>query len=107
MFKSVDISFNKFNVLFFFFHQKFKCFSHVSEDIKSEMAIMSKNITATKNASEEADSAEEQEMFEKVGPKATLYFSHSEAVLPFLSLLGLNKDDYALTHSNYEEAKER
>ena len=60
-----------------------------------------------KNASEEADSAEEQEMFEKVGPKATLYFSHSEAVLPFLSLLGLNKDDYALTHSTYEEAKER
>ena len=46
-------------------------------------------------------------MFEKVGPKATLYFSHSEAVLPFLSLLGLNKDDYALTHSTYEEAKER
>ena len=62
---------------------------------------------APKNASEEADSAEEQEMFEKDGPKATLYFSHSEAVLPFLSLLGLNKDDYALTHSNYEGAKER
>jgi len=40
-------------------------------------------------------------------PKATLYFSHSTAILPFLSLLGLNKDEYVLTASNYEEAKSR
>lgn len=60
------------------------------------------NMTITNNAS---DSMEEEEIY--TPPKATLYFSHSEAVLPFLSLLGLNKDDYALTHDNYEEAKER
>ena len=42
-----------------------------------------------------------------VPPKAVLYFAHSETVLPFLALLGLNKDEYALTHSNYEEAMTR
>ena len=40
-------------------------------------------------------------------PKAVLYFAHSETVLPFLALLGLNKDEYALTHSNFEEAMTR
>ncbi len=40
-------------------------------------------------------------------PEATFYFSHSEAVLPFLTLLGINKDDFALTHKNYEDAKAR
>ena len=42
-----------------------------------------------------------------VPPKAVLYFAHSETVLPFLALLGLNKDEYALTHSNFEEAMTR
>ena len=60
----------------------------------------------TINNTSETDSTEaEQEM--DTPAKATLYFSHSQAVLPFLTLLGLNKDDYALTHDNYEEAKER
>ena len=40
-------------------------------------------------------------------PNATLYFSHSEAVLPFLSLLGLNVDDFILTHDSYEQAQNR
>ena len=82
-------------------------FSELSEDYQSEVASSAKNMAPTNNASEtETDiDEEEQEVFSP--PKATLYFSHSEAVLPFLSLLGLNKDDYALTHANYEEAKER
>lgn len=42
-----------------------------------------------------------------VAPKGTFYFSHSEAVLPFLSLLGINKDDYPLTHDNFEEVRQR
>ena len=40
-------------------------------------------------------------------PNATLYFSHSEAVLPFISLLGLNIDDFILTHDSYEQAQNR
>ena len=56
----------------------------------------------------ETDATADGNMTESyVPPKATFYFSHSTAILPFLSLLGLNKDDYVLTHSNYEEAKSR
>ena len=40
-------------------------------------------------------------------PNATLYFSHSTAILPFLSLLGLNQDEYILGHNNYEQASDR
>ena len=40
-------------------------------------------------------------------PNATLYFSHSEAVLPFISLLGLNIDDFILTYDSYEQAQNR
>ena len=82
-------------------------FRELSEDYQSEV-VSAKNMAPTNNASEtetDIDEQDEQEVFSP--PKATLYFSHSEAVLPFLSLLGVNKDDYALTHDNYEEAKER
>ena len=81
-------------------------FRELSEDYQSEV-VSAKNMAPTNNASEtETDiDEEEQEVFSP--PKATLYFAHSETVLPFLTLLGLNKDDYALTHDNYEEAKER
>ena len=51
--------------------------------------------------------ADDDVLDEYVPPKAVLYFAHSETVLPFLALLGLNKDEYALTHSNYEEAMTR
>jgi len=37
----------------------------------------------------------------------TFYFTHSEAVLPFLGLLGLYKDSEIPTHLNYETMKER
>lgn len=37
----------------------------------------------------------------------TFYFSHSEALLPFLSLLGLYKDDSPLLHTNFEQNKGR
>merc|ERR1712156_103617 len=76
---------------------------HLSKDEQSEMATAN-NMTIN-NTSEKDSTEAEQEM--DTPAKATLYFSHSEAVLPFLTLLGLNKDDYALTHDNYEEAKER
>ena len=67
---------------------------------------MAKANNMTINNTSETDSTEVEPEMDSA-PKATLYFSHSEAVLPFLTLLGLNKDDYALTHDNYEEAKER
>ena len=54
------------------------------------------------NATESNDTTEEY-----IPPKATLYFAHSETVLPFLALLGLNKDGYALTSDNYQEAMSR
>jgi hypothetical protein len=37
----------------------------------------------------------------------TFYFTHSEAVLPFVGLLGLYKDTEAPTHYNYEEMLNR
>jgi hypothetical protein len=37
----------------------------------------------------------------------TFYFTHSEAVLPFVGLLGLYKDPEAPTHYNYEEMLNR
>ena len=37
--------------------------------------------------------------------KGTFYFSHSEALLPFQSLLGLYEDDFELTHGIYGEEK--
>ena len=40
-------------------------------------------------------------------PNATLYFSHSTAVLPFMSLLGINQDNFILAHNNYEQAQNR
>ena len=40
-------------------------------------------------------------------PNATLYFSHSEAILPFMSLLGINQDNFILAHNNYEQAQNR
>ena len=40
-------------------------------------------------------------------PNGTFYFSHSEAVLPLLALLGVNEDGYVLTHSNYESVQDR
>lgn len=48
-----------------------------------------------------------EEIEEYVPPRAALYFAHSSTVLPFLALLGLNKDEYPLTHSNFEEAMDR
>ncbi len=39
--------------------------------------------------------------------KGTFYFSHSEAVLPFVGLLGLYKDSEAPRHDNFEEMKDR
>ena len=69
-------------------------FRELSEDYQSEV-VSAKNMAPNNNASEtETDIDEEQEIFSP--PKATLYFAHSETVLPFLTLLGLNKDDYAL-----------
>ena len=53
------------------------------------------------------NSTENNDTEEYIPPKATLYFAHSETVLPFLSLLGLNKDEYALTSDNYEDAMSR
>lgn len=40
-------------------------------------------------------------------PVAYFYFSHSEAVLPFLSLLGLYKDKEILKHDNYRQVQDR
>ena len=42
-----------------------------------------------------------KETFEKGNIKGRFYFSHSEALLPFQSLLGLYKDDFKLTHDMY------
>ena len=50
-----------------------------------------------------------KETFEEGNNKGTFYFSHSEALLPFQSLLGLYKDDFELTSDIYgnEEATKR
>jgi hypothetical protein len=37
----------------------------------------------------------------------TFYFTHSEAVLPFVRLLGLYKDTEAPKHNNFEEMANR
>ena len=37
--------------------------------------------------------------------RGTFYFSHSEAILPFLSLLGLYQDNFTLTHAIFGEDK--
>ena len=62
---------------------------------------------STEVANNDTMEADDDVLDEYVPPKAVLYFAHSETVLPFLALLGLNKDEYALTHSNYEEAMTR
>ena len=46
-----------------------------------------------------------KETFEDGSQKGTFYFSHSEALLPFQSLLGLYQDDFKLTHDIYGEDK--
>ena len=46
-----------------------------------------------------------KETFEDGREKGTFYFSHSEALLPFQSLLGLYEDDFELTHDIYGEDK--
>ena len=38
-------------------------------------------------------------------PKGTFYFSHSVALLPTLSLLGLFKDSDSLRHDNFEQMR--
>ena len=45
------------------------------------------------------------ETFGKGNQKGTFYFSHSEALLPFQSLLGLYEDDFDLTKDIYGEKK--
>ena len=40
-------------------------------------------------------------------PTGTFYFTHSEAVLPFVGLLGLYKDSDAPRHDNFEQMKDR
>ena len=40
-------------------------------------------------------------------PTGTFYFTHSEAVLPFVGLLGLYKDAEAPRHDNYEQMRDR
>ncbi len=37
----------------------------------------------------------------------TFYFSHSEALLPFLGLLGLYRDEDVPTHDNFADMRER
>lgn len=65
------------------------------------------NMTVTNGTTNIEYEDNETEKGDYTAPKGTFYFSHSEAVLPFLSLLGINKDDYPLTHENYEQVKER
>ena len=62
---------------------------------------------STEVANNDTIEAADDVLDEYVPPKVVLYFAHSETVLPFLALLGLNKDEYALTHSNFEEAMTR
>ena len=45
--------------------------------------------------------------FNYIPPKAMLHFGHTDGILLFLSLLGLNKDDYSLNHDMFEESKYR
>ncbi len=40
-------------------------------------------------------------------PLGTFYFTHSETVLPFVTLLGLDWDETPLKHTNYEAMLER
>lgn len=40
-------------------------------------------------------------------PRGTFYFTHSEAVLPFVSLLGLYKDNEGPRHDNFEAMRDR
>ena len=47
------------------------------------------------------------ETFEDGKQKGTFYFSHSDALLPFQSLLGLYNDDFDLTNEKYEVAENR
>lgn len=58
------------------------------------------------NATNSNETAEAEEL-EYLPPNGTFYFSHSEAVLPLLSLLGINEDGLVLTHSNFEQVQER
>lgn len=44
-----------------------------------------------------------KETFEETKIHGAFYFSHSEALLPFLTLLGLYKDNFTLTHDIYGE----
>lgn len=57
------------------------------------------------NATNDTMSSEDEKAYNP--PNGTFYFSHSEAVLPLLSLLGVNEDGYVLTHSNYEQVQNR
>jgi len=47
------------------------------------------------------------ETFEDGKQKGTFYFSHSDALLPFQSLLGLYNDNFNLTNEIYEAAENR
>ena len=40
----------------------------------------------------------DNQSFNYIPPKAMLNFGHTDGILLFLSLLGLNKDDYSLNH---------
>ena len=40
-------------------------------------------------------------------PRSTLNFGHTDEILLFLSLLGLNQDEISLKHNNFERAKSR
>ena len=46
-----------------------------------------------------------KETFEKKKRRGTFYFDHEQGLLPFLTLLGLYKDDFTLTHDIYGEEK--
>ena len=69
-----------------------------------EEEVQSGNMTESDNNNTLTEELDEK-MYNP--PRGTFYFGQSPSILPFLTLLGINKDDYVFTHSNYEEAKER
>ena len=46
-----------------------------------------------------------RESFDNTDRKGTFLFSHSEAVLPFITLLGLYEDNFKLTHDTFDQTR--
>ena len=79
---------------------------HIFREKASEVELPSGNMTESGNNNNETETETDSSSIFSPS-KGTFYFGHSPSILPFLTLLGINKDDYAFTHDNYEEAKER